>query len=639
MKQDSLVLLATLMFAFVPQMLLAQIHFTATLDGIQQMPEVITPATGTGSFELSEDLTELRYWVSYQGMSVGGGTGYFHAGKPGVNGAVIRSLTTPTSTSGTFSGVWKSTDSEPLTEALAESLLSGRVYINLHDSNNPTGEIRGQLMLATSLHFETNCDATQESPPISATGGGTGVFVLDQTRTELNYWVTYRGLTGALTPGGQIHTGAIGTNGSVVRSIAIAGTPPSATLKGSWKATDSQPLTAALVDSMIAGKMYLNFQTAVHVGGEIRGQLVLRCGIGFVVSLDSSEENPPTFTNASGTGSFVLNEAHNQLKYNLTYIGLAGGLQTNGQIHVGSVGQAGSVVKTIASTVDAQEATISGTWATIDMKEQFSPALVESLLTGKLYADFLAVADSAGQIRGQLNLTTGIGLTSQLSAKQDVPPTVQSNGTGTASVVLSADRQSISYSLTYLHLAANISEAGGHFHMGAKGVNGGLVKTIVSPRAWGEGSANGVWRMADAGLERLTLAIVDALVVGDIYINLHTGAYIGGEIRGQVSYGFDVPITAVEVTWTFPAELNLDQNYPNPFNPTTTIRYALPHTSFVTLKVFDLLGREVETLVNEQKPPGSYSVQFHASRLSSGAYFFQLQAGSFRSIKKMLFAK
>ncbi len=638
MKRDFFVLIASVMLAVIPRTLFAQIHFTAAMDGTQEMPAVITTASGTGSFELSEDLTQLRYFISYQGMSAEGVAGYFYTGKPGVNGTIVKSLTTPTSTSATFSGVWKSTDAEPLTEALAESLLTGRVYINLQDSKNAAGEIRGQLSLATSLHFEADYNGAQESPSVSATGSATGVFVLDPTRTEIDYWITYRGLTGALSLGGEILTGAMGTNGPAVRTIALAGSPASATIKGSWKTTDSQPLTDALVDSLIAGKMYSNFFTAAYGAGEIRGQLILQGGIGFLISLDSSQENPTSLTDASGTGSFVLNEAHTQLTYNLTYVGLTDGLQSGSQIHVGSAGQNGGVVKTIAASGIASEGTISGTWAATDMNEAFTPALVESLLTGELYVDFHA-ADSSNGIRSQLNLTTGIGMTAQLSATQDVPPTVVSNGTGTASVVISPDRQSISYSLTFLNLTSNISAAGGHFHVGADGVNGVLVKTIVPPNAWGAGSVNGVWRISDGGSEQLTPAIVNSLIAGDVYVNLHTGDYIGGEIRGQVSYGFDQLTSVPEKPGSPPLAFDLEQNYPNPFNPTTTIRFSISQTSFISLKIFDVLGKAVETLVNELKPSGSYDVQFDASRLSSGVYFFRFQAGSFSSVRKMVFAK
>jgi hypothetical protein len=83
----------------------------------------------------------------------------------------------------------------------------------------------------------------------------------------------------------------------------------------------------------------------------------------------------------------------------------------------------------------------------------------------------------------------------------------------------------------------------------------------------------------------------------------------------------------------------LYQNYPNPFNPTTTIRFTIPHRKHVTLKVFDVLGKEVKTLVNEEKDPGSYEVKFDASNLPSGVYFYQLQAGKFIQTKKMILLK
>ncbi len=79
----------------------------------------------------------------------------------------------------------------------------------------------------------------------------------------------------------------------------------------------------------------------------------------------------------------------------------------------------------------------------------------------------------------------------------------------------------------------------------------------------------------------------------------------------------------------------LSQNYPNPFNPSTQIKYQLPQKGFVTLRVYDVLGREVAALVNEQKDPGSYSVQWNASRFASGVYFARLQSGSKVLLKKM----
>jgi hypothetical protein len=88
-----------------------------------------------------------------------------------------------------------------------------------------------------------------------------------------------------------------------------------------------------------------------------------------------------------------------------------------------------------------------------------------------------------------------------------------------------------------------------------------------------------------------------------------------------------------------PSNFSLSQNYPNPFNPTTMIQYSIPKSSIVTLKVYNMLGQEIATLVNKQQTAGNYNVNFDASRLASGIYMYKIQAGSFTSTKKMMLIK
>ena len=97
--------------------------------------------------------------------------------------------------------------------------------------------------------------------------------------------------------------------------------------------------------------------------------------------------------------------------------------------------------------------------------------------------------------------------------------------------------------------------------------------------------------------------------------------------------------TAVRTDITTPLQFILFQNYPNPFNPSTVINYEIPKSSLVTLKVYDVLGREVATLVNEEKPAGRYNATFDASKYSSGVYFYRITAGDFSQIKKMVLLK
>ena len=86
-------------------------------------------------------------------------------------------------------------------------------------------------------------------------------------------------------------------------------------------------------------------------------------------------------------------------------------------------------------------------------------------------------------------------------------------------------------------------------------------------------------------------------------------------------------------------EYKLVQNYPNPFNPSTTIKYQIPKESFVTIKVYDAIGREVATLVNKQQSVGYYNLNFNAANLSSGIYFYRISAGNYTAVKKMLLLK
>ncbi len=88
-----------------------------------------------------------------------------------------------------------------------------------------------------------------------------------------------------------------------------------------------------------------------------------------------------------------------------------------------------------------------------------------------------------------------------------------------------------------------------------------------------------------------------------------------------------------------PLEFELKQNYPNPFNPTTKISFGIPKASFVSLKIYDVLGREVTRLINENKQPGYYDVEFNASSFSSGIYFYKIEAGGFEVTKRMLLVK
>jgi hypothetical protein len=117
--------------------------------------------------------------------------------------------------------------------------------------------------------------------------------------------------------------------------------------------------------------------------------------------------------------------------------------------------------------------------------------------------------------------------------------------------------------------------------------------------------------------------------------DLIASVYNHGLYRRPLSEVISVKIISTEI----PYEFDLEQNYPNPFNPVTNLEFGISELGFVSLKVYDLLGKEVVTLVNEKLSPGEYKVEFDGSGLTSGVYFYRLTAGEFTETKRMMLVK
>jgi hypothetical protein len=113
----------------------------------------------------------------------------------------------------------------------------------------------------------------------------------------------------------------------------------------------------------------------------------------------------------------------------------------------------------------------------------------------------------------------------------------------------------------------------------------------------------------------------------------------GGYNTETYSAVIDLATEINQISGNIPIKFELSQNYPNPFNPVTQIKYQITNNSFVNLIVYDILGKEVATLVNKNQTAGTYEVKFDASKVSSGVYFYKLISGSFSDIKKMTVVK
>lgn len=120
-------------------------------------------------------------------------------------------------------------------------------------------------------------------------------------------------------------------------------------------------------------------------------------------------------------------------------------------------------------------------------------------------------------------------------------------------------------------------------------------------------------------------------------IAINDGGYVFvGTLGSSVFRSVGSTTSVKESGENIPTKFSLSQNYPNPFNPTTTIEYSIPRASLVKMQVYDILGREVATLINEVKSAGTYTATFNAANIPSGVYFYRLQAGSFTETKKLI---
>jgi len=183
-----------------------------------------------------------------------------------------------------------------------------------------------------------------------------------------------------------------------------------------------------------------------------------------------------------------------------------------------------------------------------------------------------------------------------------------------------------------------------------------ILDSILSNQNWWvrRHAIEGVWRFFeydypwarnDEGPQFYFLKEDLFLIKNDVILTLISATSdTDADVRNSALYALEkLGVTNVEDGIRIPTKFSLSQNYPNPFNPSTTIKYAISSMQLVQLKIYDILGKEIVTIVNEEQPTGNYQVEFKSTvgrlQLASGIYFYRLQAGSFVETKKMILLK
>lgn len=274
---------AALALAAAPSVALAQdppeLAFGGPLDGAQEVPAVVTAATGEGTAVVSPDGSTITYIVTYSGLSGPAAAAHIHTGAAGVSGGVILPLAVSASP---MVGTLTAADFTPsgaittFAEAVA-AIQAGNTYFNIHTAANPGGEIRGQIVAKGDAFF-ASLAGFQEVPPVATSATGNGWVLVSTDGSTLTYYVEYSGLSGAAAAA-HIHTGAVGVAGGVILPLAVSASPMIGTLTAA-DFTPSGAVTtfAEAVAAIQAGTTYFNIHTAANPGGEIRGQIAETVG-------------------------------------------------------------------------------------------------------------------------------------------------------------------------------------------------------------------------------------------------------------------------------------------------------------------------------------------------------------------------
>jgi hypothetical protein len=379
-----------------------------------------------------------------------------------------------------------------------------------------TGTLPAQAAPEAIQLFEARLSGEAEAPtPVASPASGRATFVLDEDTNTLHYMVVVYDITGIT--GAHIHIGAPDEAGPVVFPLFPNGGhtfDPANPINGSLS------LDADQLASLLAGNYYVNVHTSEHPAGEIRGQIEGFTPGDFNTLLTGEEETPPVVTDASGWAHFSLNPAADALDY-LIHVNDIENV-TAAHLHPGWPGEAGPPEINIYLPGDPRDfgpgSPISGS---VPISE---PEQVLDLISGRYYLNVHTTAHPPGEIRGQVRWGYH-PFQAPLSGTEEVPP-VETEAGGMSVMVLDADMETLYYRVWVWDITGI---NGAHIHIGSPGVNGPVVHPLFPNGGDVFDPENAI-----SGELALTPDQVSELVAGSYYVNVHTGAHPGGEIRGQL---------------------------------------------------------------------------------------------------------
>ncbi len=596
-------LLVTTIYGFGSNGFTGNLLFSSKLDGAQETPAVATSAIGVASFVLNPTHDTMCVSVSVTGLSGPITSAHIHEGPVGVAGPVIISLTpfiNGNRISTTLTGA-------NLTLSTISKFIKGAYYINLHTAANANGEIRGQIYPETDYALTAALNGAQESPAVADSGYGLAVFNLYQDSLEVIIDAKFVGLTGPITAA-YLHSGAPGTNGPIVDSL-------NGSLSGNTLHIEVDP--RPFITDLLAGNIYLNVYTANNPNGEIRGQVVPDTNnLTFDVFPNGAEETPPNASPSTGVGVIKINSTFDTLFYDIVYDTLSSP-PTNAHLHGGPAGVPGPVLVSLAAglTTQRDSGIVTGAALTLD--------LLKTILEGDVYVNIHTDSFPAGELRGQVGRYLREGLTYEIDGTQEVPPTL-SPGVGSGFASVDRFRENIHFMLVASGLSGPVAAA--HFHHGEWGVAGPVLLdldpfiTLVDTDV----VITGFWTDDDT-LLAFDSTFANLFLSDSIYVNLHTSAFVGGEIRGQLIRGSQ----CFSIHTGVPGGEQTAQNislYPNPASSQFNVAFISEMNQNAKISISDIQGRE---LINKNTTVvrGENKISVDVSSIADGIYMLKLYLG------------
>ena len=376
-------------------------------------------------------------------------------------------------------------------KGLLKLLLSGVFAATLVacGGDGSTAPVQTTNTLASSMSGD------QELPPTITGATGNGTLSLESPSLILSGSFSLNGMTATA---GHVHLGNTGSNGPVI-------VPMTTTNGTTFSVPANVVLTPAQATAFAEGGLYFNAHTPDNPTGEVRGQIGREV---FAAQMSNAQEVPTNASTATGNGLLTFDAATRKISGRVALTGMTA---TAAHIHTGVQGVNGPVIFSMTESAPG-----SGIWTTA-ADAALTDAQITNLKSGGLYFNAHSAAFPGGEIRGQIGLNVKLA---SLNAAQEVPAnTSAATGMGVLSVNPLTRAASASITLTGMTATA------AHIHLGASGVNGPIIISLVS------GSAGVFSSPADTVL---TADQFKAYKQGNLYFNAHSAAFPGGEIRGQI---------------------------------------------------------------------------------------------------------